>query len=405
MKVNLRTLAKYLDRSEVRELITCNGILTNDDIKAYNYFIVIPVLAELQELPEVLNSLAGNNALELLEQTLIVLVINNSKSCESDKIHENLELLKLLQQGKIPSIANCNLNLAWIDASTVGQEAPEKGGVGWARKVGCDSLLMLKMAGHESDKNTDWPELLIFLDADSPVAQGYLERIVHASKEQEFGAWSWNWHHRRTGEKRLDQAIDFYEKYLESYYQGLKYAQSPYAYRVMGSTLVCRMAAYVKAGGMRAIPGGEDFYFLQALAKVVRVLNCDEVLVFPAARCSDRVPFGTGPRLRQIIHEEWEAEYSYEYFELLKGILSRVEAATVSELEILPEILLAEMPDEVQGFFEQQKFQSTWRKIIANTPCDRAKRLKAFHDWFDAFRTMKFIHALREQSNAPEEQQ
>ncbi|MEM4247718.1 MAG: hypothetical protein QXH80_00460, partial [Candidatus Nanoarchaeia archaeon] len=82
---------------------------------------------------------------------------------------------------------------------------------------------------------------------------------------------------------------------------GLTFAGSPYAYHTLGSAMAFRASAYISAGGMPRKNGGEDFYMLQALRKIGRIGLISNTTVYPSSRISDRVPFGTGPRLKQYL--------------------------------------------------------------------------------------------------------
>jgi hypothetical protein len=72
---------------------------------------------------------------------------------------------------------------------------------------------------------------------------------------------------------------------------------------------------------------GEDFYFLNKLAKVGRIDYIRETCVHPSARVSTRVPFGTGKRIERFLAGDAAKEY-YLYdpqiFSILSGWLSLV---------------------------------------------------------------------------------
>ena len=66
----------------------------------------------------------------------------------------------------------------------------------------------------------------------------------------------------RSGKNDVEHAaIKIYENFMRYYVRGLEFAGSPYAFYALGSAIICRAEAYVKAGGMRARNGGEDFLF------------------------------------------------------------------------------------------------------------------------------------------------
>ena len=63
----------------------------------------------------------------------------------------------------------------------------------------------------------------------------------------------------------------------------------------IGSAFAVTANAYIKRGGMTRSQAGEDFYFLQTLAQIGTVGEITTTKVYPSARLSDRIPFGTGP--------------------------------------------------------------------------------------------------------------
>ena len=75
---------------------------------------------------------------------------------------------------------------------------------------------------------------------------------------------------------------------------GLAHAGSRWAFHTIGSLISVTCPAYAAVRGFPRRQAGEDFYFLQELAKTGGVSRIDSTTVHPSARSSDRVPFGTG---------------------------------------------------------------------------------------------------------------
>ena len=67
--------------------------------------------------------------------------------------------------------------------------------------------------------------------------------------------------------------------------------------------MAVRAHAYARQGGMNRRQAGEDFYFMQKLVDGEQVENIAEATVFPSARLSHRVPFGTGKALSDAVEE------------------------------------------------------------------------------------------------------
>ena len=96
-------------------------------------------------------------------------------------------------------------------------------------------------------------------------------------------------------------AICSYEIFLRYWVLGLQYARSPYAFHSIGSTIVTTADGYLAVRGMNRREAGEDFYFLNKLAKTGPIRQIRETVVYPSARISRRVPFGTGAAVEKIV--------------------------------------------------------------------------------------------------------
>ncbi|MCX6984116.1 MAG: hypothetical protein NT118_05095 [Lentisphaerae bacterium] len=356
----------------------------NAPVRTFKNALVIPVCAEQECLPLTLESLAGNPGSELGD-TLVILVVNNPPPDipgSSAKFAENRETLRLLRNSHFPFQEE--LNLSWIDASAPGFEINPKEGVGAARKIGMDKSLEFLDFGGASP-------VIISLDADTLVERNYLAAIngYFSANPDKAGA-TVNFEHQPGRTAGEDAAVTSYELFMRYYVEGLRISQSPYAYHVLGSAMAFRAEDYVRAGGMRKRNGGEDFYFLQALRKTGAVGQITETTVRPSSRVSGRVPFGTGPRISQFVESgKGLMFYNPEIFFFLKSLFSMVNCSktpdTLIDIEKLAPVL--------KEFLIENKFFHEWEKILRNTPDKREKIRWAFHTWFDAFRTLKFVHS------------
>lgn len=370
-------LARYLRRHPVRLQ------LEPPVVGKFSQAVVIPACAESVALPLTLAALAADTPAEL-SRTLVVVVINHCPEADADKKADNLRCLEALRGGLWPTLPP---HLAWIDAAGTGREISREGGVGEARKLGMDAVLPL----------LDWTAdpLLFCLDADTLVEPGYLAAArQELTAEPDAAAGVYPFYHQAGMDAAEEAAIRSYEHYLNSYVEGLRRAGSPYAYHAMGSAIVCRASAYLRAGGMKVKNGGEDFYFLQGLRKLGAVVTLTGSTVHPSARPSDRVPFGTGPRIRRITGGEPVEAYPATVFDRLGEVMAAVDRAGMDDLRTLPEVLARALPEESYVWFRENGLVESWPKIVANTPDRREKLYWAFHTWFDAFRTLKFIHRL-----------
>ena len=137
---------------------------------------------------------------------------------------------------------------------------------------------------------------------------------------------------------------------------------------------------------------GEDFYLLQQLSKTGYKINIiDEAWVYPSNRQSDRVPFGTGKAVNEIVQEgEW-LTYAPECYNELGRLLEVIE----SNLETSAEFIIKLLPTLNQNFLKQRKFHESWPKLQENSKTPQILKQR-FHEWLDAFQTLKFIHFLTE---------
>ncbi len=335
------------------------------------FYTVIPACDELDFLPGTLRSLAAARQ-EFDPVTLVV--VNHPASAEAAVRAASEVLIAEFSRGAFSFLPD----LYWIFAPEL------TGGVGEARKLGMD--LALAAVTPERGRDT----AICSLDADSPVAAHYFSAIAEAfDATPRAGAFSLGVRHQPGASPEEERAIRAYEAYLNRYVDGLRSAGSPYAFQTIGSAFVVRAESYLRCGGMRVRPGGEDFYFLQAAAKVDGIAALPEPLVFPSARPSARVPFGTGPSVRNLMAGGALPEVSDEAFTALKQLLS---AAAQPGALISVAALYAALPPSWEARLEREGFGRDWPKVLSNTPDSEAARFQAFHRWFDGLRTLKALH-------------
>lgn len=371
-----KALEKYLRRNPVSHKLEplCERL--------FKRAIVIPAYSELEYLPSTLAGIALNPP-EMLRDTLVLTVVNNHPGSDTEKINNNQKLLSSLKSDSFRLQEKMNLFL--IDASSKGLELPAEGGVGSARKLGMDTALRYL----DIKKNP----LIFCLDADTLVSADYIAAALKSfSAEKDAAGGIFRFEHQAGASEAENSAIIDYELFMRYYVAGLRFAGSPYAYHALGSAMVCTAESYIKAGGMREKNGGEDFYFLQALRKLGPVIQISGTCIFPSSRPSDRVVFGTGPKIREIMGGKNIKFYNPSIFNLLKRALQLVSEAELDEFPLLFSIFERRFPGEFTEFLKSCAFHDDWGKIYRNTPRNLKKLRDAFNIWFDAFRTLKFIH-------------
>lgn len=377
--MNTAGLAKYLSKRAVAAPWCLEGV----GARRFHGVVVIPALAEEQALPLTLAALAVNPA-ELLASFLVLVVVNNRAQASAAQRDENQRTLMRLRQG---ALCWKGLNLAWVDAASPGLELPEKDGVGLARKIGFDLVLPV----------LDWSAapLLVSLDADTLVDTHYLAAVQEHFARSEQGAAVIPFAHQPGVVPGLERAITLYELYLRHYVLGLELAGSPYAYHSIGSAFACRASAYVEAGGMNRRLGGEDFYFLQQLAKTCGVGRLRGTLVRPSPRISARTPFGTGPSVAALQSGDKSEALFYppQAFEVLGGWLQRVAEHVREPREDLLAAAFAHS-SQLGDFLLRSGFAQVWPRLLKQHGANPQRLHRAFHYWFDGLRTRQLVFAL-----------
>jgi hypothetical protein len=351
---------------------------------AFDGAIVIPSLAESKLLFSTLHSLAQNPT-EILSRFLVLVVVNHRQDASADDKRDNLQTLEKLAAGD-PSLGQ--LPLGWVDAASPGRDFPPKfGGAGLARKIGLDLALTRLDYGQG-------PGILISLDADTLCRPDYLAAITrHFRNPRGWGAVI-PFCHQPGDTPEGDRAIRRYELFLRTYVLGLERAGSPYAFHTLGSAMAFSAKAYVRSGGMKVRAAGEDFYFLEHLAKGGGISQVSGTVVYPSARSSHRVPFGTGRSMSRLLADEKGAVLFYQVkcFQVLEEWLSLVHRSLDCEADPIQE-RAEQISTHLADYLMTIKFKNYWTKLRKNFP-SRPLLGKGFHVWFDGLKTLKLIHHL-----------
>lgn len=371
------------------------GLVVN---KCYDNIIIIPAVVEFENIKKLIHSLMHNDK-DHFNETLILLVINNTISAPEHIKIENKKTVDFLKDiinknsddNYSKTIAASGLQFGLIDASSPGYEMDDKnGGVGLARKIGMD--IALKYFDYQSHQK----KLLICLDADCTVAGNYINSIVEYFNNNEVNAAVVNYEHNITEPDENTAAIICYELYLRYYLLGLNFAQSPYAFHTIGSTMVCDYQSYIKVGGMNKLKAAEDFYFLEKLSKITDVHTLKDTTVYPSSRPSFRVPFGTGQRVTRFLSLKQNEYLLYDpqSFVILRHWIELFNTLGRDNLKNVLE-QSEKIDKHLFEFLMLNKFELFWQKIskeIRNE--NQMTRQKKY--WFDAFKTLKLIHYLKD---------
>ena len=327
-------------------------------------FAVVPAYDEEAELPGTLKSVyaAAENA---GERVAVICVVNEPAGTDNGS---SLRTIRMIEKS-FPQV-----QIIYLPGFT--------GGVGGARKAGMDSAV--QTAGNVDELCRT---VICSIDADTEISPEYFRKVIPFVRGN-GGAATIGFRHRAGSDAVSQRAITEYERYLFRYVDKLKEASSPYAFFTIGSAFAVRGDAYVASGGMRVRQAGEDFYFLQAAAKRSKVVPLDEILVYPSPRVSSRVPFGTGPSVAELTAGGVLDELSDEAFEELGRLLTCAADENLKN----PAAFRQNVSGRAEEFLLKENFFNVWEKILKNLPDDAGRRRKAFDDWFDGLKTLRFLH-------------
>lgn len=188
--------------------------------------------------------------------------------------------------------------------------------VGLARKIGMDFAYNL----FEQKLNTK-SGIIIALDADCTVAKNYLIEIEkHFLLHKQSPGASLYFEHLLSDNQHI---ID-YELHLRYLVNALRWTRHPYSFHTVGSAMAVRADAYKKQGGMNTRKAGEDFYFLQKMMDLGNFTDILTTIVYPSDRISDRVPFGTGRAMQQLVVSKKWMSYNFKSYQDIKNLVEFV---------------------------------------------------------------------------------
>lgn len=342
--------------------------------------VVIPCFDE-PDAKKSLASLAAN--LPTQRATEVILVVNQSE--KEPLLPNNKHILEHFETWK-EELDTSFVQFHLLNAT----QLPHKhAGVGLARKRGMDEAI------HRFAQLNRPEGVITCFDADSLCSANYLATIeAHFLNQPKIqGASVYFEHPLERLSTDHQQAIYEYELFLRYYVEGLRFAQHPFAFHTIGSSMAVRAAAYMKQGGMNKRKAGEDFYFLQKIIPSRQFIDIVDCTVIPSPRESHRVPFGTGKAITDALHNNRLIEgYDPELFSILKDFHTCVPSLSVGtdweEIENkLHPILLAFLKEE------------NWKDEIARIR-SLSKNLvqfdKQFFAWWDGFKVLKAVHYLRD---------
>ena len=403
----MEVVRKYLERyaePDARLAWPCD--------RPFSRCIVIPAYAEGRDLAGTLDSIPC----QADRNTLLVVVINEPPDADDEHRWQNHETLEWLgdryrdERGEQTSGVESHW---WADTSfgrfvcidKTGERALAKDeGVGLARKIGCDVALAMAATGlpttrlrwiHTTDADAILPT--DYFDAADRVdgAAALVYPFVHVPDSDEDVA-------------ALDSARE-YERFLDSYVEGLSFAGSSYAFHTIGSCIAVTPAAYASVRGFPKRSAGEDFHFLNKVRKVGTVVVADSDSILLSARRSMRTLFGTGQaldRLDQSSESGRVQPYLPRTFELLRLVLEVLPVSTCTEdlLAGLSATVNAAELEIIASGLELVEIEKGFVHANTHSRTDAA-RVKHLHNYLDALQTLRWVRhvdaALKESVEPP----
>lgn len=314
----------------------------------------------------------------------VIVIVNAPPSASGDTGEINKATLESINGWKRDN-QNPLFRLFVFDA---GKPEIKGWGVGTARKAGMDEAV------RRFDHINKPDGVVVSLDADCEVDSGYLVALWNGfGQNSGAGGCSVCFEHRLneiSDNEELVSAISQYELHLRYFVTALRFVGFPYPFHTIGSAMAVKAQRYVKAGGMNRRQGGEDFYFIQKLVAGDDFVNLSSTTVFPSARLSLRVPFGTGPVISRLLNGEDGIYYTYNPESLIA--LKKFFDLNISSAH------LGDRPEfdqgiEISALVSTDEWREKYAEIRRNTASPKMFT-KRFFSWFNAFKIVKYLNAV-----------
>lgn len=369
----------------------------------YSSALVIPAYNESGDFIDNLEHLHSS------KKFLLVLIINqpeDSPAClANDRLEEHLQqhFSTLWQdpQQPITLFEGKHFDILRVSRFRLGNQIPIKQGVGLARKIGADIVCQLI----EQDQiDSPW---IFSSDADAMLPSDYFD----SANQQQAAALIYPHQHIGICGGALSLAAQLYDRSLDYYVAGLYWAGSPYAFHTIGSCIAIDYQRYTQVRGFPRRAGGEDFYLLNKIRKTGEIISLNSSRIKLLARESDRVPFGTGPALKKInAYETPEKDYLFYHpwlFHYLQCWLNVILQLWPQQMETTDikntteELIIAAAKKPIDASILIETLSALGYKKAIEHAIKHSNTegvfLQHMMNWFDGFKTLKFLHFLRDQ--------
>ncbi len=356
-------------------------LINNNPNENLGLVVTIPAFKET----DLISSLESLNHCDLPETSVeVIVVINQSKSAGPEITAINQHCY---EQAKKWSEYNSIDQLKYY-ILFCGDLPAKHSGVGLARKIAMDEAV------RRFELINNPRGVIACFDGDSTCDANYLQELhTHFQSNPKTPACSIDFEHPLKGVLNADiyAAVIEYELFLRYYVQGLHYADFPWAFHTIGSSMAVRSDAYQKQGGMNRRKAGEDFYFLQRMFRLGGFTELNSTKITPSPRISDRVPFGTGKAVADWQLKRSMTTYDPKVFADMKLFMERVPEFFSSRANSTISIL----PESIRLFLSENNFEHELERIKRSSK-SKEMFLKSFFNWFDGFRALKYVHFARD---------
>lgn len=319
----------------------------------------------------------------IMEQTVqhfrLVVCVNQPDSWWNDSNYLNVCEENKLTIHYLESLDDKRIEI--IDRSSPGKGWPPKAhGIGVARK-----LLMDHISKVANDN-----DIIISMDADTVFSKEYFASVAENLRiNPAASAIAIPYYHKLTYNQELDRAMLRYEIYMRAFAINMWRIRSPYCFSALGSAIAIPVWSYRAIGGITPKLSGEDFYFLQKIVKTGRLLHFNGEIVFPAARLSDRVFFGTGPALIKGIEGDWSSYpiYNHKLFDKI-----------AETYKLFGPLYSKDIETPLDAFLIHRFRELPWKALRLNFK-SQPHFIRACHEKIDGLRILQFL----KESQLPDE--
>jgi hypothetical protein len=371
MKISKEKFEKNI--SEILRRHLCLNIKKTADI-----VVAIPTLAD-EEIFTTLKSLSECK-LPNSKRVLAIVLINESEKVDEKVRTKNKEIFDKIKHANF----EIETEVRYIKG------IPEKlAGVGFARRVLMDEAICLfkkeydeKFKGRKDIAEFMSEKFIFSLDSDCTVSENYFSAVeILEIKNADFGVLSFT--HRFSEEKEIKKAGILWEIFLRYWRDSLRIFSYKNAFYPIGSLFLFRATPYIFSMGMNIRQAGEDFYFLQKIIPLAKVVDVP-VYVFPKAEPSQRTPFGTGREIQLYISgekERLEKVWNFKSFEQIGEIMRSIDDIFSGEIKVENFKLFLDENPKYKEQLERIKIQSKTKEDFK----------KKFEEWFNPFKVFKFL--------------